>query len=192
LYSLILVYYQKKSFCSNQIIYFFYKNNGRGQETNHMLIKFPNLIKKNLGVNLFRRSFVTHWIDKMNHNEKKRWFTPCSQVLPKLKHTIKENLTRFKIKYLIIYSIKYLNLKDFKNLNPYFIIIIGICIAITSCITYKIIKITPNPAYIRIFTTIDIIVILLISYLFFKEKIKCMMLIGFVLISLGVMILTYY
>tara|TARA_Y100000389_G_scaffold112756_1_gene109865 strand:+ start:550 stop:990 length:441 start_codon:yes stop_codon:yes gene_type:complete len=93
---------------------------------------------------------------------------------------------------LIIYSIKYLNLKDFKNLNPYFIIIIGICIAITSCITYKIIKITHNPAYIRIFSAIDMIVILLISYLFFKEKITCMMLIGFVLISLGVMILTYY
>ena len=84
---------------------------------------------------------------------------------------------------LIIYSIKYLNLKDFKNLNPYFIIVIGICITITSCITYKIIKITPNPAYIRIFSAIDMIVILLIT---------CMMLIGFVLISLGVMILTYY
>jgi len=43
-----------------------------GQETNHMLIKFPKLVKKNLGVNLFRRSFVTHWIEKMNHNEKKK------------------------------------------------------------------------------------------------------------------------
>tara|TARA_B110001450_G_scaffold149657_1_gene139818 strand:+ start:1403 stop:1906 length:504 start_codon:yes stop_codon:yes gene_type:complete len=93
---------------------------------------------------------------------------------------------------LIIYSIKYLNLKDFKDLNPYFVIIIAICIAISSFISYKIIKITPNPAYIRIFSAIDMIIILLISYLFFKEKITCMMLIGFVLISLGVIILTYY
>lgn len=93
---------------------------------------------------------------------------------------------------LIIYSIKYLNLKDFKNLNPYFVIIISICIAITTFITYKIIKITPNPAYIRIFSAIDMILILLISYLFFKEKITCTMLIGFVLISLGVITLTYY
>ena len=43
-----------------------------GRETNHMLIRFPNLITKNLGVNLFRRSFVTFWIEKMNHNEKKK------------------------------------------------------------------------------------------------------------------------
>lgn len=93
---------------------------------------------------------------------------------------------------LIIYSIKYIKLKDFKELNPYFVIIIAICIAITSFITYKIIKITPNPAYIRIFSAIDMVIILLISYLFFKEKITCMMLIGFVLISLGVMILAYY
>ena len=93
---------------------------------------------------------------------------------------------------LIIYSIKYIKLKDFKELNPYFVIIIAICIAISSFITYKIIKITPNPAYIRIFSAIDMIIILLISYLFFKEKITCMMLIGFILISLGVMILAYY
>lgn len=93
---------------------------------------------------------------------------------------------------LIIYSIKYIKLKDFKELNPYFVIIIAICIAIISFITYKIIKITPNPAYIRIFSAIDMVIILLISYLFFKEKITCMMLIGFVLISLGVMILAYY
>tara|TARA_B110000093_G_scaffold64550_1_gene70118 strand:- start:537 stop:950 length:414 start_codon:yes stop_codon:yes gene_type:complete len=93
---------------------------------------------------------------------------------------------------MIIYSIKYLNLKDFKILNPYFVIIIAICIVITTFITYKIIKITPNPAYIRIFSAIDMIIILLISYLFFKEKITYMMLIGFVLISLGVIILTYY
>lgn len=93
---------------------------------------------------------------------------------------------------LIIYSIKYIKLKDFKELNPYFVIISAICIAITTLITYKIIKITPNPAYIRIFSAIDMIIVLLISYLFFKEKITCMMLIGFILISLGVMILAYY
>tara|TARA_B110000858_G_C17774973_1_gene461748 strand:+ start:680 stop:1093 length:414 start_codon:yes stop_codon:yes gene_type:complete len=93
--------------------------------------------------------------------------------------------------FLIIYSIKYLKLDDFKEINLYFILIIAICISITTLITYKIIKITPNPAYIRIFSAIDMIVILLISYIFFKEKITCMMLVGFILISLGVIILSY-
>jgi len=93
--------------------------------------------------------------------------------------------------FLIIYSIKYLKLDDFKELNSYFIFIVAISISITTLITYKIIKITPNPAYIRIFSAIDMIVILLISYIFFKEKITYTMIVGFVFISFGVMILAY-
>ena len=93
--------------------------------------------------------------------------------------------------FLIIYSIKYLKLDDFKELNSYFILIVAISISITTLITYKIIKITPNPAYIRIFSAIDMIVILLISYIFFKEKITYTMIVGFVFISFGVMILAY-
>lgn len=93
--------------------------------------------------------------------------------------------------FLIIYSIKYLKLQDFKELNSYIILIVAISISITTLITYKIIKITPNPAYIRIFSAIDMIVILLISYIFFKEKITYTMIVGFVFISFGVMILAY-
>ena len=93
--------------------------------------------------------------------------------------------------FLIIYSIKYLKLDDFKELNSYIILIVAISISITTLITYKIIKITPNPAYIRIFSAIDMIVILLISYIFFKEKITYTMIVGFVFISFGVMILAY-
>lgn len=93
---------------------------------------------------------------------------------------------------LIIYSIKNIKLKDFKELNPYLIIICAICISISTFISYTIIKIAPNPAYIRIFNAIDMIIILLISYIFFKENITYAMITGFILISLGVMILAYY
>lgn len=93
---------------------------------------------------------------------------------------------------LVLYSITYLKLNDFKQINPLYVIIVSICIAITTFISYKIIKITPNPAYFRIFSAIDMIIVLLISYLFFNEKITCAMLIGFTLIALGVLILAYY
>lgn len=34
--------------------------------------RYPKIVNKNLGINVFRRSFVTYWIDIMNNNEKRK------------------------------------------------------------------------------------------------------------------------
>jgi len=94
--------------------------------------------------------------------------------------------------FLLVYSFNYLTINDFKKLNYIYVIIVALCITITHFISYKIIKTTPNPAYIRIFSAMDMILVLLISYLFFKEKITCPMIVGFTLITLGIIILSYY
>ena len=64
-----------------------------------------------------------------------------------------------------------------------------ICIVIL--ISYKIIKEAPNPAYIRIFSAIEMILILILSVYIFNEKITYKIILGFILIALGVIILTY-
>lgn len=48
------------------------KINKQGIETNMLLRSYPKLATKTLGINVFRRSFVTHYIDKMNNNEKRK------------------------------------------------------------------------------------------------------------------------
>ena len=48
------------------------KINKQGIETNLLLKSYPKLANKTLGINVFRRSFVTHYIDKMNNNEKRK------------------------------------------------------------------------------------------------------------------------
>ena len=48
------------------------KPNKNNIETNMLLRLYPKLVTKKLGINLFRRSFVTHYIDKMNNNQKRK------------------------------------------------------------------------------------------------------------------------
>ena len=48
------------------------QKNKNGIETNFLIQRFPKLVNKSMGINLFRRSFVTHWIEKMNNNEKRK------------------------------------------------------------------------------------------------------------------------
>ena len=48
------------------------QKNKNGIETNFLIQRFPKLVNKSMGINLFRRSFVTHWIEKMNNNDKRK------------------------------------------------------------------------------------------------------------------------
>ncbi len=91
---------------------------------------------------------------------------------------------------LIIYALSYEKLNNFKNANYSLLILSGFVVAYVIIISYKIIKISPNPAYLRIFSTIEMILILLLSALIFREKINAKMIIGFTFIAIGVLILT--
>lgn len=88
-----------------------------------------------------------------------------------------------------------LKTKEYKNINKLdykLVLLSSISGAIIILISYKLIKITPNPAYIRIFNAIDMLLILLISGLIFKEKISLQMIIGFMFIFIGFVILCCY
>jgi uncharacterized membrane protein len=88
-----------------------------------------------------------------------------------------------------------LKTKEYKNINKLdykLVLLSSISAAAIILVSYKLIKITPNPAYIRIFSAIDMLLILLISGLIFKEKISLQMIIGFMFIFIGFVILCCY
>ena len=91
---------------------------------------------------------------------------------------------------LFIYALSYEKLNNFKSANYSLLILSGIIVTYLVIISYKIIKTSPNPAYLRIFSSIEMIIILLLSALIFREKINAKMIIGFTFIAIGVLILT--
>lgn len=94
--------------------------------------------------------------------------------------------------FLIFILLKTKEYKNINKLNYKLVLLSSISAAIIILISYKLIKITPNPAYIRIFNAIDMLLILLISGLIFKEKISLQMIIGFMFIFIGFVILCCY
>jgi len=92
--------------------------------------------------------------------------------------------------FLLFYAFNSENINNLKNINYPLILLCGFIIAIVVIISYDIIKKAPNPAYLRIFSAIDMIIVLFISVYFFKEKITYKIIIGFLLIMLGVLTLT--
>ena len=91
---------------------------------------------------------------------------------------------------IILYAIFNEKLSNFKNANYKLLIISGIIVSFLIIITHTIIKKAPNPAYLRVFSTIEMILILLLSAFIFKEKITIKMIIGFFFIIVGVLILS--
>ena len=88
-----------------------------------------------------------------------------------------------------------LKTKEYKNINKLdykLVLLSSISAAAIILVSYKLIKITPNPAYIRIFSAIDMILVLLISGLIFKQKITLPMIIGFMFIFIVFVILCCY
>ena len=94
--------------------------------------------------------------------------------------------------FLIFVLLKTKEYKNINKLNFKLVLLSSISIAAIILVSYKLIKITPNPAYIRIFSAIDMILVLLISGLIFKQKITLPMIIGFMFIFIGFVILCCY
>ena len=93
--------------------------------------------------------------------------------------------------FLLFYAIKFEKIKNFKNANYPLIIISSLLVFIVILISHSIIKEAPNPSYIRIFSVIEMVFILLISVYLFSEKLTYKMVLGFLLIISGVIILTF-
>lgn len=91
--------------------------------------------------------------------------------------------------FLIFILLKTGEYKNINKLDYRLVLLSSIAIVALVVISYKLIKISPNPAYIRVFNAIDMLLILLISGLIFKEKISLQMIIGFMFIFIGFVIL---
>lgn len=93
--------------------------------------------------------------------------------------------------FLILFAISFEKIENIKNANFPLIIIAGILVCIVVIISYIIIKKSPNPAYLRIFSAIEMIIILILSVYIFNEKLTYKIILGFILIASGVIVLTY-
>jgi len=93
--------------------------------------------------------------------------------------------------FLILFAISFEKIENIKNANFPLIIIAGILVCIVVIISYIIIKKAPNPAYLRIFSAIEMIIILILSVYIFNEKLTYKIILGFILIASGVIVLTY-
>lgn len=91
---------------------------------------------------------------------------------------------------LIFYALVYEKKENYINANFYIIIIVSILIFVIIFLSHDIIKTAPNVAYLRIFSAVEIVLLLVLSYYFFNEKINIKMIVGFILIILGVLVLT--
>lgn len=90
---------------------------------------------------------------------------------------------------LLLYGLFYEKKENFINANMYIIIIVSILIFIIVFLSHDIIKTAPNVAYLRIFSATEIVLLLVLSYYLFGEKIDIKMIIGFILIISGILVL---
>lgn len=93
--------------------------------------------------------------------------------------------------FLILYAITFEKINNIKNANFPLIITAGILVSIVILISYTIIKKAPNAAYIRIFSAMEMVLILIISVYIFNVKITYKIILGFILIISGVAVLTF-
>lgn len=93
--------------------------------------------------------------------------------------------------FLILFAIKFEKIENIKKANFPLIIIAGALVCIVVIISYSIIKKAPNPVYLRIFSAIEMVLILIFSVYIFNEKLTYKIIVGFILIILGVIVLTY-
>lgn len=91
---------------------------------------------------------------------------------------------------LLFYALLYEKKENFINANIYIIIIVSILIFFIVFLSHDIIKTAPNVAYLRIFSATEIVLLLILSYYLFGEKINIKMIFGFILIISGVLVLT--
>lgn len=63
--------------------------------------KYPKIVDKNLGINVFRRSFVTHWIDIMSNNDKRKMIHAMLTSFSKIDTYYKRKYDTIELKSLV-------------------------------------------------------------------------------------------
>lgn len=87
--------------------------------------------------------------------------------------------------FFILYALIFEDVNSFKKLNYPILIFFGFLLFIFLLLNFKLLKDSPHPGYFKILSIYELILILFISYYFYKAEITIKNLIGFIFIIIG-------
>lgn len=87
--------------------------------------------------------------------------------------------------FFILYALTFEDVNSFKNLNYPILIFFGFLLFIFLLLNFKLLKNSPHPGYFKILSIYELLLILFISYYFYKAEITIKNLIGFIFIIIG-------
>lgn len=90
---------------------------------------------------------------------------------------------------LLIYGITSKEIYNIDKDNYKYLILGGILLALWNCASYYLIENSSHPGYFKLLAVYELVLLLIISFIFFKVKIELKHWIGFILIIIGTIIL---
>jgi uncharacterized membrane protein len=94
--------------------------------------------------------------------------------------------------FFIIYTLLFENINDVKKENFYVLAFFGFLLFIFLFVNFKLIVNSPHPAYFKILSIYELLLLLIISYYFFGAEISLRNWIGFIFIIIGTTLIINY
>lgn len=92
---------------------------------------------------------------------------------------------------LLIYGITSKEIYNIDKNNYKYLILGGILLALWNCASYYLIENSSHPGYFKLLAVYELVLLLIISFIFFNAKIEFQHWIGFLFITIGTIILCY-
>ena len=92
---------------------------------------------------------------------------------------------------LLIYGITSTEIYNIDKNNYKYLILGGILLALWNCASYYLIQNSSHPGYFKLLAVYELVLLLIISFIFFKANIEFQHWIGFLFIIIGTIILCY-
>lgn len=92
---------------------------------------------------------------------------------------------------LLIYGITSKEIYNIDKNNYKYLILGGILLALWNCASYYLIENSSHPGYFKLLAVYELVLLLIISFIFFKANIEFQHWIGFLFITIGTIILCY-
>ena len=87
--------------------------------------------------------------------------------------------------FFIVYTLLFENINEIKNENLYLLVFFGFILFIFLFVNFKLIVNSPHPAYFKIISIYELLLLLIITYYFFGADITLRNWIGFIFIIIG-------
>lgn len=87
--------------------------------------------------------------------------------------------------FFILYALTFEDVNSFKKLNYPILIFFGFLLFMFLLLSYNLLKKSPHPGYFKILSIYELLLLLFISYFFYKAEITIKNLIGFIFIIIG-------